>query len=34
MSLICCEPKVAMAIDDWAGELPALPSGLQQWPWS
>ena len=32
MSLMLCEPKVAMAIDVWAGELPGLPSGLQQWP--
>ena len=32
MSLALCEPKVAMAIDVCAGELPELPSGLQQWP--
>src|SRR5215469_15540954 len=31
-SLPFCEPKVAMAIESWTGELPGLPSGLQQCP--
>jgi hypothetical protein len=32
MSLIFCEPNVAMAIVVWGGELPGLLRALQQWP--
>ena len=33
MSELACDPNVAIAIDVAAGELPGLPSGLQQWLW-